>query len=171
MIAAAGAGDLIAFRPMEERDRHFVVSSWTQSFKASPMAGFIQAEDFYRIMDLQIEKALQRPDVRTIVAYNPNDTDHIADLHGFITADTEERPPLVYYVFVKAAYRRGGRGRLWEGPGLARRLFVAIGVDANKPFNYVCTTPTVRALQHKLPLAAWKPLWGRFPKHERRQGR
>lgn len=155
---------------MEERDRHFVISSWTQSYKAEPTAGFIQAEDWYRVMDEQIAKALARPDVQTVVAYNPRATDHVADLYGFITADLEEQPPLVYYVFVKKPYQRGGHGRLWK-VGMARQLFAAIGIDPTRRFNYVCSTAASRALERKIPMAAWRPLWGRYPKHERRQGR
>lgn len=146
-------------------DRFFVVSSWTQSFRTANTAGFIQAEDWYRVMDEQVAKAMARPDVRTLVAAEGD------GLYGFITADTEERPPLVYYVYVKEAYRRGGHGRLWDGPGLARQLFAAIGIDPTRPFHFVCSTPMVRTLERKIPLAAWKPLWGRFPKHERKAGR
>jgi hypothetical protein len=158
----------VVFREMTPADRHFVVSSWAQSFRAADTAGFIQVEDWYPVMDAQVSKALDRPDVRTIVACNARSPDQ---LHGFITADTEERPPLVYYVFVKEAYRRGGNGRLWKGPGLARQLFAAIGVDPSGPFNFVCSTPWERTLKRKIPLARWRPLWGRFPKAERKQGR
>lgn len=158
----------LAFRPAELADRHFVVSSWTQSFRTEDTAGFIQDEDWFSIMDVQIAKALARPDVRTIVACESSAPDH---LHGFITADTVERTPLVYFVYVKRPYRRGGRGRLWEGTGLARQLFGAIGVDPSNPFNYVCSTRFTRRLRRKIPLAVWKPLYGRFPKAARIEGR
>lgn len=153
---------------MGPHDRHLVVSAWTQSYRTAHTAGMIQDEDWYRVMDEQVAKALDRPDVRTIVAYNPAETDHIADLYGFITADTNESPPLVYYCYVKQAYRRGGNGRLWSGPGLARQLFAAMGVDPEMPFHYVCSTPMVRKLDRKIPLSKWTPLYGRFPKSERR---
>lgn len=39
------------------------------------------------------------------------------------------------------------------------------------PFNYVCSTPMVRTLARKIPLAKWQPLYGRFPKNERRDDR
>lgn len=162
---------MIACRPMAAEDRHFVVSSWTQSYRTANTAGLIQDEDWYPIMDAQIGKVLDRPDVRTIVAAHPGSTDHVADLLGFLTVDTEERPALVYYVFVKLPYRRAGNGRLWSGPGVARQLFAAAGVDPSYPFFYVCSTPMARTLERKIPLARWRPLYGRFPKHERRQGR
>lgn len=162
---------MIAFRPMAAADRHLVISAWTQSYRTAHTAGMIQDADWYRVMDEQVDKALGRPDVRTVVAYDPDETDHIADVHGFITADTLEKPPLVYYCYVKQAYRRAGNGRLWSGPGLARQLFAAVGIDPNMPFHYVCSTPMVRKLDRKIPLAKWTPLYGRFPKSERRDRR
>lgn len=161
----------VLYRDATPADRHFVVSSWTQSYRTAFTAGMIQDDDWYRVMDPQVMKALERPDVRTVVACSSTATDHIADLFGFITVDTEERPPLVYYCYVKEAYRRAGNGRLWDGPGLARQLFAAVGVDPAQPFHYVCSTPSVRTLQRKIALSRWRPLFGRFPKNKRRQGR
>lgn len=157
---------MIEFREAtSDSDRFFVVSMWTQSYRTAFTAGMIQDEDWYPIMDAQVAKAMARPDVRTIVAADGD------GLYGFITADTEERPPLVYYVYVKESYRRGGHGRLWSGAGLARQLFAAIGVDPSRPFHYVCSTPWVPKLERKIPMASWKALWGRFPKHKRKAGR
>lgn len=159
---------MISFRPAIEADEHFIVSSWTQSYRDSYTAGFIQVEDWYAIMDAQVAKAMKRPDVRSIVACSSDDPDQLL---GFITADTEEKPPLVYYVYVKKPFRKGGRGRLWNGPGCARGLFAAIGIDPAKPFYYVCETAVVPILERKIPMAKHMPLYGRFPKHERKQGR
>jgi hypothetical protein len=92
-----------------------------------------------------------------------------ADLLGFIVVDTVEKPALVYYVFAKEHYRRGGGGRIWRGPGLGRQLFAAAGVDPGQPFNFVCSTPICRMLERKIPMARWRPLLGRFPKSERRR--
>jgi hypothetical protein len=161
----------LVFRDVaDDADRFFVVSAWTQSYRTAFTSGIIQAEDWYAIMDAQVAKAMARPDVRTVLACMPGATDRVADILGFITADVEEQPALVYYVYVKDAYRRGGHGRLWAGPGVARQLFAAIGVDPARRFNYVCSTPVVRELNdvRKLPMAKWQPLLGRFPKSERR---
>lgn len=152
-------------------DRLFVVDAWVATYRDAYTAGLIQVEDWYEVMLPQVGKALARPDVRTVVAAADGAEPGIADLLGFVTADTAEYLPLVYYVFVKEHYRRAGRGRLWGGPGIARGLFAAIGVDPVKPFNYVCSTPTCRILQRKIPLARWQPQLGRFPKHERRSHR
>lgn len=159
---------MISYRPATDDDLHFIVSSWTQSYRDANTAGFIQIEDWYEIMDAQVAKALKRPDVRSIVACSSVDSTQI---HGFITADTEESPPLVYYVYVKKAYRRGGRGRMWPGNGVARGLFAAMGINPAMPFFYVCETAAVVKLKRKIPIAKHMPNYGRFPKHERKQGR
>lgn len=147
---------MIFYRPATASDRHFIVSAWTQSYRTAFTAGMISDGNWYEVMDREVGIALDRPDVRTLVA----STD--AGLLGFVTADTEERPPLVYFVYCKAPYRR---------MGIARGLLHAIGIDPSQQFFYVCSTPMVRTLARKIPLARWQPLYGRFPKAERKQGR
>lgn len=158
----------IAYRHAGPEDHTFIVDSWVASYRDAYTAGIIQVEDWYAVMIPTVEKILERPDVRATVASFAGATDHVADLCGFIVADTAETPPLVYYVFVKPHYRRGGRGRIWGGPGIGRALFEAIGIDPAKPFNYVCSTPMCRTLERKIPMARWQPLLGRFSKLERR---
>lgn len=163
---------MITCRPAdlsEGTELRFIADSWVSSYKDSDFAGLIQIEDWYRIMIPQVTKAMQRPDVRTIVAIESSGETGITDLLGFIVADTKEQPPLVYYVYAKGPYRRGGRGRIWEGPGIARSLFAAIGVDPGAPFRYACKTSIVTVLGRKIPMARFQPLLGRFPKAERRK--
>lgn len=150
---------MISHRPADERDAHTIADAWCASYRDAFTAGMIQVDDWYRIMIPQIAKVRARPDVRTLVAYETSDTDRVADVLGFLVFDVEERPPLVYYVFVKTGYRRAG---------VARGLFRAAGIDPAGPFNYVCNTPMQRHLARKTPLARWAPLLGRFPKDERR---
>jgi hypothetical protein len=158
---------VIAFRPAAPGDRHFIVSTWSQSLKPSRYAGLIQAEDWYTVMDAQIGKALERPDVRTLVAFGPEAPELVL---GYITFDALDRPPLVYFAYVKEPYRRGGNGRLWSGPGLARRLFSAAGIDPARPFFYACETEVVSRIRRdgKLTTARFEPNRGRYPKATRR---
>jgi hypothetical protein len=162
----------IAYRPADMADqleRNFIVDAWVGSYRGAKTSGIIQIEDWYPVMIPTVEKILAKPDVRTVVATVPGVT--VADLLGFITADTAERPALVYYVFVKTHYRRGGAGRLWPGSGVGRGLFEAIGVDPAQPFNYVASTPMCRILERKIPMARWEPNLGVYPKSERRNRR
>ena len=117
----------VAFRFAEAEDRRFIIDGWVTSYKQSYYAGLIAMSDWRSIMWGQIEKVIDRQDVRTVVAYETEDTGHLADLYGFITADSELAPPLVYYIYVAQPYRRGG---------YARRLFAAVGVDPDRPFQY-----------------------------------
>jgi hypothetical protein len=164
----------VAFRPAASaHERRFVIDAWCGTYRDAFTAGLIQVEDWYAVMIPGLGKVLDKPDVRTIVACTPGVADGVADLLGFIVADTVDVPPLVYYVFVKEHYRRGGAGRIWSGPGLGRQLFAAAGVDPGQPFNFVCSTPICRMLERKTPMARWRPLLGRFPNlssaHRRRR--
>lgn len=154
----------LVFRAATEPDMRFVVDAWCSSYKTSFSSGLIQIEDWFPIMIGQIEKVVARPDVVVTLACIA-DEQPPADIAGFIVADTSEQPPLVYYVFVKAHYRRGRR--LGMATGIGEQLFEAIGVHLDKPFNYVCQTLTALQLRVKMPLAKWAPLLGRYPKHER----
>lgn len=157
---------MIRYRPTEPIDQSFIVDAWVSSFRLSNSAGLIQMEDWRSIMFAQVVKALSRPDVETIVAYDPDAADRLADLAGFITFDRTTRPIGVYYVYVKQAYRRG-RGHL--GPeGIGRGLFRAAGIDPALPFWYACKTPIVGKVTHKIPMARWNPLAARFPKEKER---
>lgn len=158
----------IAYRAAAREDHAFIVDSWVASYRDAFTAGIIQVEDWYGVMIPTVEKILRRPDVCATVACVVGASDHVADLCGFIVADVAESPPLIYYVFVKPHYRRGGRGRVWAGDGVGRNLFASIGVDPDRPFNYVCSTPMCRTLERKMPMARWQPLLGRFSKSERR---
>jgi hypothetical protein len=149
------------FRPCTPADLPFVISNWSASFKISHSAGLIQSEDWADIMRPQIQKVIQRPDARTVIAYEKSDP---AFFYGFISGDTSGPTPVVYYVYVKAPFRKHGH---------ARRLFQALGVDPTKPFLYTCKTAIVSKLSGQVPMARWNPLLARFPKgtHEDHKSR
>ena len=153
---------MIAIRPAADHDERFVIASWLSSWRDANAAGLIQHEDWFDVMWPQLQKALKRPDVRTLVAYETDEADHVADLYGFIAADTAAPTPLLYYVYTKQAYRR---------MGVARRLFAAVGLDAHKRFEFVCKAPVPAELLTKAPLARWNPAAGRRPKNDNRSTR
>lgn len=150
---------MIAHRPAEERDRRFIADAWASSYRDSDSAGCILVDDWYRVMIPTINRIRERPDVATTIAYETDDPNPGTNVYGFIVADVVEAPPLIYYLFVKKNMRRCG---------VARFLFSAIGVDPERPFGYVCSTPLQHKLRRKTPLARWTPKLGRFPKAERR---
>lgn len=147
----------LVYRPMRPEDKMFVVASWLASFRRSMHAGMIAMDDWSAVMVPQIDRVLARPRVRVLVAADPTETDRVADLFGYLV--WEERPgqpvPLVYYCYIKHAYRRSG---------LARGLMKAARIDTTKPFDYVCQTQAVGYLRDagKLAHARWRPMLGRY---------
>jgi hypothetical protein len=160
----------IAYRPADLRpitantELHFIVDSWVSSYQFAHAAGMIAVEDWFDVMIPQVDKLLRRPNVQTIVAYETDDPDRIADLYGYIAFDATAKPPIVFYVFVKEYYR---------GNKLARGLFQAAGIDLKRPFVYACTTGIVSKIAYarKIPLAKWDPLVARFGTHDNRPRR
>ena len=146
-----------SFRPAEPDDRSFIVHAWVSSYQLANAAGLIAMDRWWSVFAPEVERIIDRPTSRTVVAYKRDEPDRIADLQGFITVDTddEEWSPVVHYCYVKEAFRRAGR---------ARALFEAAGVDPGRPFSYTSTNATVSRLYQarKLPYAKWCPLIARF---------
>ena len=140
----------------DEADRQFIVATWSSSFKKSHSAGIIQADDWATLMHPQIEKVLNRPDARAIIAYEKDDPNFF---YGFIAGDTSDATPVLFYVYTKEAYRR---------TGIARGLFAAFGVDPSKHFVYVCRTGIVSKLSSKIPYARFNNNEARYAKSQRR---
>lgn len=171
---------MIVYRPLNPAtpgETDFVVMGIAHTYRKAFTAGILQDKGYYDVMchpcehcdaGGQIQQMLARPDVTVTMAALAGKQATGADLVGFIVADTADAIPLVYYVYVKEHWRRAGNGRLWRGPGVARGLFDAIGVDPAQPFSYVASTPMARTLARKIPLARWDPLVGRFPKADQR---
>lgn len=154
-----------AIRPADAGDRTFIIQNWLDSYRTAFSAGLIAMEDWYKVMWPQVEKVLDRPGVRTLVAHETDETERVADLYGFITFDPAMRHllgrdkratilPTVVYVYVKGSHRR------W---GYARKLFAAAGIDPRSEFVYVCDTEATKRLRMKIPNAKWAPLSARFP--------
>lgn len=155
----------IIHRDATPEDRDFIISGWSASFRTSYAAGLIDMDHWSELMHPQLARYLDRDDVRTIVAVGTKRKSSL--VYGFIVADTtpqqelvdnretREWPALVYYVYVKAAYRK---------MGIARGLFEAVGIDPRSRFLYACKTPVVAHVASKLPLAKYNPLVARFPK-------
>ena len=160
---------MIAYRDADLRDvvgnseRRFCIDAWLKSMKSSHAAGLIDAYQWYAVMIPQLDRIWARPGVRTMIAYNPETRPgDAAGLLGFICAEPDSAPPLVYYVSVKEAYRR---------MGIAQKLFKAIGISPTKRFDYACKTAVLSypsTLVEKVPLAKWNPVGARYDRDNRR---
>lgn len=155
----------IAFRPaVTEADRRFVIASWLDASRTSYSSGLIAMADWYDVMWPQYAKVLDRPGMRSLVAYEATDPDFA---YGFLVADPSEQrvperdgsvrwwPALVMFCFVKQGYRRSG---------IARRLFAEMDINLDEPFLYGCNTQTASRLSAKAPKARFNPLVARFDK-------
>ena len=153
----------VAYRLAGEHDRRFVVYSLVKALKFEYTSGPIQMEDWREIMTSQLAKILSRPGVEVWVAYCPAETDHVADLYGWLAVEHGHRLPLVHFMFVKASYR---------GEGFARGLCAAAGFDPARPLLHTCMTATVRSMRKagKIPNARWNPLIARHPKDQTNGG-
>lgn len=134
---------MIAQRPAEEADWQFVISTWSRSYKGSRSAGLISSDDWADVMHRQIRRALALPGVRALVAFDAIDPSF---LYGWIAGDASAQ--LVHYVYVKEAFRRAG---------VARGLFMALGVDPSSGFSFTCWTPACARLAAKIPSARHRP--------------
>lgn len=154
----------VAYRDAGDEDRRFVIDAWASSFQFAHTAGMIGVGTWFRVMIPEIERVLDRAGTRTLVAYETSETGRLADLYGFLAADTTPATPVVFYAYVKEPYRRRG---------LARGLFEAAGIDPLRPFAYTCTTGVVSKIYgaRKIPLARWEPLIARFPPEDQRRPR
>lgn len=124
----------IAYRPAEIEDATFVVPTWSRAYKESRSAGMIADEDWPIVMHPQIQKVLARPGVQTLIAYENTDPSF---LYGYIVATPQTYPQVVFFTYVKEAYRRAG---------YARGLFAAIGIEPTSAFRYTCWTPVIPKL-------------------------
>jgi hypothetical protein len=144
----------IAYRRATAADMAFVVDSLLDSFRTSHAAGLIAMGDWKVVMTRQVALLFARPGVEIHVAYHPGDTDHIADVYGWLALERSPPTPMVLYAYTKQAYRR---------LGIARSLFKAAGLEPTGPWEYAAKTGLVTKLLPKMPNAKWNPLRARFP--------
>lgn len=137
-----------AHRPATEEDRRFIIPAWSASYKDSHSAGMICSERWADVMHAEIRRVLDWPSTITLVAYEPKDPTFV---YGFISGDPSRS--LVYYCYVKAAFRRHA---------FARGLFAAIGVDPGGHFTYGCRTAVTSRLAGKIPAARFDPSVARY---------
>jgi len=154
---------MIAYRPMAPPDRAFVIASWVESFRCAHSAGMIPMSTWRDLMPGIIGEVIDRPDARTLVAYETEEHGNLVDLYGFISGEPDpiwspvakQSLPLVFYTYVKAPYRCRG---------IATGLFRAIGIDPGRAFAFTCKTSWASLLSSKIPHSKWDPLLARFPR-------
>lgn len=142
---------MIAFRPAAEHDLDLVFATWLSSFRNARARGPIPRSMYRDVYAAAIRDLLNRPSVRLLVAYVPDEEKGHADLFGWICFELGP-PPVVHFIYVLHPYRR---------QGLGRQLFQAAGIDPGGPFLYSYKTAVVSRLVDKIPRALWDqmPAW------------
>ena len=121
-------------------------------------------DDWAEVMHHQIVKVLARPGISALIAFEKDDANFV---YGFSVADVNaqqerredrvvEWPAMLYYVYVKAGYRK---------TGIATRLVEQIGIVTAGPYLFACQTPLGKKIvERKSPRARWNPLVARYAK-------
>lgn len=140
------------YRKATEADRIFIDYGWLDAYRWAHAAGMIHMDDWRDVMLPQIARVRSRPKTVTMVA------EENGSPVGFMCAEPGDLP-LVFFVYVKAPYRKAG---------YARGLFKAIGIDPQERFVYACKTPVVTEItqRYKIPCAKWDPYAARFDEYK-----
>lgn len=143
----------IAYRLATKPDLPFVMGGWLSTFRTAHAAGLISMERYESIYTEEIFRLMRRPKCDVVVAFFPEETDHVADLAGFLCAERLKAGPVVHYVYTAPNYRK---------EGIARGMFAAAEIDPGGVFTYTFKTGVVTDLRRKMPRATYNPLCARF---------
>jgi len=118
---------MLPVRDARVSDHAFIIDAWKRSFEGAAAVRLCD-RDHYRVeMQHVIKKLLGKPDVFTLVAYDPEDEDHLV---GFACWTRDDMGAELHYVYVKKDFR---------GRGIARALI------GNAPITrYTFLSPTAR---------------------------
>ena len=122
-------------RPWHKEDRAFVANSWLRSFSYSHWAGFLDTEAYWREYTPLVDRLLDTPGVRVDVFCNPEDQDQIMAWVCWEPAP-DHGPPILHYLFVKAAFRDSKAMK----PQLGVKLLEHAGMAHGKRFNFTFRT-------------------------------
>lgn len=109
---------VINYRPAEPQDYNLVLDSWIKTFKSSPYAGIVAADEYHATTRDAIEKLIARG-AKLVMAVADNDREQII---GWVCYEISlEGVPVVHYVYVKGGRDTKGND-LFRGKGLGTSL-------------------------------------------------
>ncbi len=143
----------LAHRLATDEDMPYVFGSWIDSWRNQQSAGLIPMDVYLEVQTNLIQRLLARPGCDVLVAYHPGETDHVADLYGWLCAEQTSRGPVVHYVYTRESQRK---------EGIARGMLLAAGIDPDGPFFFTAMTSTVKRFIGRKPKAKYEPLCARY---------
>lgn len=112
--------DLFRTRRLLPEDVPFLYNSWLKSYRDSPTVQSISNTVYYAEQHKLIERLLQAPEAKAVVACNPEDPTQI---YGYIVY----QPDVLHWVYVKHTFR---------GAGIARMLVAEAGLSAKLIYTH-----------------------------------
>lgn len=135
----------ISIRDCEQSDLPFVFSSWLRSYRLSSFARSIPNRDYYSNHHLVVDRLVQAPETKILVA---TDVEDPTVLLGFLVFE----PGVIHFAYTKKPFR---------GLQVFRRLLEASGLDLNSAAYSHFTTEAASFIKTNhnlkyLPYAAFK---------------
>ena len=133
----------INLRSLATDDRSFLLHSWLRSYRNGPFTRLIPNNLYYEAYHSVLEGLLASADI--FIACDPDSPRRI---FGYLVTGFAGEAPVLFYVYVKQAYR---------GFGIARQLLAAARFDVAKPFFFPFLSPQARSLAQHFPQAVFNP--------------
>jgi hypothetical protein len=131
-------------------DRAFIMNSWLKTFEKSAYRLDIPMTEFFAFHHDVLEDLLERSSI--IVAIrppNPLRPDNIDEIYGYLCVETDLRPRIIHFLYVKNKYRKMGVGRSLVEDWLS---------DVKEPVFYSHRTEDGDAFApHVFRVAEWNP--------------
>ena len=142
MATSLQAAPTAAFdlRPFDADDTAFMFKTWLRSYRYAPPSRGIGNDDFYTGHHAVIERILDRPSTRIVVACLPESPTVIL---GYAVADGN----VLHYVLTKENFRRFGVGSA---------LLSALEFDGPPRLSHV-TADWTHAFSRRYPASRWNP--------------
>lgn len=118
---------MLPVRDARVSDHAFIIDAWKRSFEGAAAVRMCDRDHYRAEMTTVIRKLLGKPDVFTLVAYDPEDENHLV---GFACMTRDDVGAELHYVYVKKDFR---------GRGIARALIGSAPIT-----RYTFLSPTAR---------------------------
>ena len=100
-------------RPPTDQDVSFVFNSWLKSFRQAPAMANISNTVYFKEAHAQIEKVIQSPGCRAVVACDPSPGSENV-IYGYGVGEIVDSEFIIHWIYVKHPFRGFGVGKAIE---------------------------------------------------------